>query len=285
MTVREWLTMAERRLEAAGVSSAKLEASLLAAHVLRVERSWLFAHPEAEFNELAGESVLARREAREPLAYILGWREFYGRRFRVSSAVLIPRQETEVLVEAALRYAPQNARLLDIGTGSGCIAITAKLERPDLDVTAVDISPDALEIANENAIDLKADNRFLISDVFKEITGEAFDVIVSNPPYIGREEPLMPEVVDNEPHLALFAEEEGTAFFKRLAIEGRTHLADGGVLLCEIGYCQFERTKSLFESQGWTLVQSIKDLGGHERVLVFTDAQPRLPRFPQDRVS
>jgi release factor glutamine methyltransferase len=270
MTVGEWLHMAERRLEAAGVSSPKLEASLLAAHVLLVDRSWLFAHPESEFNELAGESALSRREGREPLAYILGYREFYGRRFTVSSSVLIPRQETEILVETAIKYAKPNAKLLDVGTGSGCIAITAKLERPDLQVTAVDISEAALEVAQQNAEDLNADIRFLNSDCFTALTGEWFDLIVSNPPYIGREEPLMPEVSDYEPSLALFADDHGTAFLKQLAKEGKSYLADGGILMSEIGYQQLDRTRTIFEEQEWTFLESAKDIAGHDRVTLFS---------------
>ena len=143
MQLNEWLTSASARLGAAGVTAHKLEAQVLAGHVMLVDRTWVLTHSDHEVNELALEGVLQRRESGEPLAYILGYREFYSRRFRVDSNVLIPRQETECLVEAALALPSDNMRVLDIGTGSGCIAITLKLERPTWEVWATDISSSA----------------------------------------------------------------------------------------------------------------------------------------------
>ena len=148
MTVGDWIRQATEQLQRAGISTAKLEAQLLAAHALDRDRSWIAAHEDdLLFNEEQLSSCLLHRLSRFPLAYITGWREFYGRDFSVEPSVLIPRQETETLVLAALEVLPHGAHVLDLGTGSGCVAITLKLERPDLDIVACDISDEAIAIA------------------------------------------------------------------------------------------------------------------------------------------
>lgn len=269
MTLRHWLQTAAERLAAAGVDSPRLEAQVLAEHVLLVDRAWLFAHPEAEFPELAGETLLMRRLAHEPLAYLVGGREFYGRRFGVTPDVLIPRQETETLIEQALNLGPKGpAAVLDIGTGSGCIAVTLKLERPAWDVSAVDVSVRALAVAEENADVLGARVRLVESDGFAALLGEAFDLIVTNPPYIAEGEPLMPEVAEHEPAAALFSGPTGLEFYKRLAKEAPAHLNDGGLLLMEVGYTQAEPVRALFRRAGWEIVSSVCDMSGVERVVV-----------------
>ncbi|HEY0866800.1 MAG TPA: peptide chain release factor N(5)-glutamine methyltransferase [Fimbriimonas sp.] len=265
MTVQEWLREAEARLEAAGVESPKLEAQLLAGHVLGVDRTWLFANGGREFPEMAGEAILQRREGREPLAYILGYREFYGRRFAVDRRVLIPRHETETLVEKGLRIGGR--RVLDLGTGSGILAVTTKLERPEAEVVASDVSAEALAVARLNADRLGADIRFVLSDGFIGLLGEAFDLILTNPPYIGREEPLMPEVRDHEPHAALFAGATGMEFYEMLASQAQEHLLDEGVLLMEVGYRQAEAVAALFRRQGWQVPAIHPDLAGVGRVV------------------
>ncbi len=267
-TVAEWLRSAEARLQSAGVESPRMEAQVLAAHILRVDRSWLFAHPEHEFNDLAGENLLSRRLNHEPLAYLTGKREFFGRRFRVSPSVLIPRHETEILVEEVLKEASDAKRVLDIGTGSGCIAITCKLENSSLEVWATDVSGPAIEIARENAETLGAEIIFRLADLFPEADNK-FDLIVSNPPYIGREEPLAPEVVDHEPHLALYAEEEGLAIYRRLAQEAKGHLVVGGKIFLEVGYTQADKVVTLFEESGWSHVRTVMDLAGVPRCVVL----------------
>jgi release factor glutamine methyltransferase len=267
--LRDWLAQAAARLSAAGVESAPLEAQLLAAHVLRVDRSFLFAHPGHDFPELAGESLLQRRAAQEPLAYILGRREFYGRDFQVDRRALIPRQETEILVEAALRHSLDDARVLDVGTGSGCIACTLKLERPSLEVIALDVSPDALEVAQSNAEQLGAEVSFVVSDLFAGIGNEVFDLIVTNPPYIGRSEPLSAEVARHEPELALYGGAEGDELLRRLAREAPAHLTSGGILATEVGYRQASVAREIFEEQGWAHVETVPDLGGIPRVVVL----------------
>jgi release factor glutamine methyltransferase len=271
MELRDWLRFAEERLTRANFESPKTEAWMLAAHVLRVDRSWLLAHPETEFNDLAGETLLQRREAGEPLAYILGWREFYGRRFGVDRSVLIPRHETEVLIDAALSL-DQTAigEVLDVGVGSGVLAITLKLERPNWNVTGVDLSPEALATASANARFLKAQVRLINSDRFQALLGESFDLIVSNPPYIGRDETLPAEIAEFEPALALFAEEGGLAFYRQLAREAIACLNDDGLLLMEVGDRQSAAVRQIFLDAGWTPAGVWKDLLGTERVLGFT---------------
>lgn len=268
-TVAEWLRSAESRLHAAGIESPRMEAQVLAAHILRVDRSWLFAHPEQEFNDLAGEHLLVRRLNQEPLAYLTGKREFFGRRFRVSPAVLIPRHETEILVEETLREASSGSKILDIGTGSGCIAITCKLENPALEVWATDISGPAIEIARENAETLGAEIIFRLTDLFPTDSPATFDLIVSNPPYIGEDEPLNAEVVDHEPHLALFAEEEGYAIYRRLAHQAPAYLVPEGKILLEVGYQQADKVVALFEESGWSHVRTVKDLAGIPRCVIL----------------
>ncbi|MEI7576952.1 MAG: peptide chain release factor N(5)-glutamine methyltransferase [Armatimonadota bacterium] len=289
MTLGDWIPAATQRLEQAGIASPRLEAQLLAAHVLLVDRTYILTHPEAEFNELAGETLLQRREAQEPLAYILGYREFYGRKFRVTPSVLIPRQETELLIEEALQLSPGTrtppsaprpkggvtqhssnsqpptsnspTRVLDIGTGSGCIAITLKLERPEWDVWAVDISGAALQVARENAETLGAEITFRHSDLFSGLEGEKFDLILSNPPYIGVEEPLPDEIKNHEPPTALFADNQGLKIYQQLAATYRDYLTEEGTIILEIGQTQGKAVAELFNGQ------ILKDLSGNDRAV------------------
>lgn len=266
MRVDEWMRMASSRLAASGSQEFGTESQILAGHILLRDRAWVLAHPEAEIDELPGESLLTRRESGEPLAYILGYREFYGRRFAVRPGVLIPRQETEVLVETALAGLAKGGPVLDIGVGSGAIAITLKLERPDTAVTGVDISPKALEIARENAENLGADVRFFESDLFQAVEGEKFDLVVSNPPYVAKGDVLPREVSDFEPAQALFADDDGLAIYKRLAGEGKHRCAK---MIVELGAGQAPAVRGLFEKEGWTMEKIVPDLAGIDRVAVF----------------
>jgi len=272
MTIREWVQSAKARMTAARVESADLESQLLAAHVLMVDRPWLMAHPEEPFPEYAGESILFRRLSNEPLAYILGWREFYGRMFTVRPGVLIPRQETEVLVDTVLKWFPKRGSepisILDLGTGSGCIAITLKLENPRLKVVASDISVAALEVAIRNANDLGAEVNFIESDGFNHMGSECFRAIVTNPPYIGLGESIASEVTDYEPRVALFAGQSGLEFFERLAAEAANRLVTEGLLITEVGYRQAQRVADIFRDQGWTVMETVEDLAGIARVVV-----------------
>ncbi len=270
MTLAEWLKSARRRLDSACIEGASLEAQVLAAHALGVDRTFVLSHPEAAIDDPAIEPLLQRRENHEPLAYIVGRREFYGRSFRVGPGVLIPRQETETLVEVALafiRSSPETT-VLDLGTGSGCIGITLKLEQEDAFITASDISTEALEIASQNAEGLGADLQFVVSDAFDGLDGRRFDLIVSNPPYVGIHEALPPEVREYEPPIALYAGHTGLEFYEVLARNAAEHLTEGGRLMMEVGYRQAHQVTLIFESSGWHLDEVRKDLSGAERVVV-----------------
>jgi release factor glutamine methyltransferase len=285
VTVAEAVAAVEERLRRAGVEAARLEAQVLAAHALQVERPWVLAHAHDPFERWDELDTLAkRRESREPLAYITGWREFYGRRFAVTRDVLIPRQETETLVEAAL--AEEHVKdVLDVGTGSGCIAITLASERPDWTVTAVDVSEAALAIARHNVESLPSpeppdprtpertrtnpnEPELLRSNLFSALDGRTFDLIVSNPPYVAEADPLPPEVRDYEPHEALYAGPDGLEVYRRLAEEAHAFLRPSGALIVEVGDGQSEAVQRVFEEHGWHVERVVKDLSGTDRVLV-----------------
>jgi release factor glutamine methyltransferase len=271
MTLGQWLHEAHTRLEEAGVESARLEAQALAAFACGRDRAWLLAHPEENAPRGILETLLQRRLLREPLAYIVGSREFFGRSFLVNRSVLVPRQETETLVEAALERMPEGdpMEVLDVGTGSGCLAVTLALERPQARVTALDLSEEALQVARANAERLGAKLRFLPSDLFSELGEADFDRIVTNPPYVRPGEPLPPEVGLWEPAAALFAGSSGLEFFERLAELAPKRLRPEGLLLTEVGDGQSEAAAQTFSAAGWRVLERRKDLLGHERVLVL----------------
>lgn len=258
------MRLATARLDQAGIEAARLEAQLLAAHVELRDRSWVLAHPEAPLAEHAAEGLLQRRESGEPLAYILGWREFYGRRFAVDRRVLIPRHETETLVEVALNF--PGGRVLDLCCGSGCVGLTLALERPDWQVVLSDVSPDALAVAERNSTDLKARATLVCCDLVGGLSGP-FDLVVSNPPYVGRGAALPREVADFEPALALFAEEDGLHIYRRMAAELPRVMAPEGVLLAEIGDGMEDAVAGCFAA--WRQLGSWRDALGTVRVLGF----------------
>ena len=249
---------------------ARIEAHNLAGHALGVNRAWLVAHdrdalaPEAQARI---EPLIARRTAGEPVAYLVGAREFYGRAFKVGPGVLIPRPETEHLVEAALKRAPHNARTLDIGTGSGCIAITLKLERPDLQVGAVDVSADALKIARANATEWRVEIEFIESDLFSALDGREFELIVSNPPYIPEADAHLSQGdLRFEPRNALASGPDGLDAIRLIIDQAKRHLAPGGWLLFEHGYDQGEAVQDLLKTTGYAEVFLEQDLAGQPRV-------------------
>lgn len=240
MTVSELRTRWRSACERHGIDPR--DADAIVGEVLARPFSWLLAHDEDEVTEdVAGEveMLLRRRLAREPLQYILGHTEFFGRRFRVDSRVLIPRPETELLVEEILRVLPPGARVLDIGTGSGCIAVTLSLERPDLHVFASDRSVAALALARENCLALGARVRFTACDLAGSFD-RAFDAIVSNPPYVpaGDLPTLQPEVRDYEPEMALTPGQSGLEAVERILEDAPRVLLDRGPILLEIGFSQ-----------------------------------------------
>lgn len=249
-------------VRAAGVNPRDVD--ILLADVVGRSPAWLFAHGEEQIDPAAIELLMDRRMRGEPLQYIRGRTEFFGREFFVDERVLIPRPETELLVEAALKRAASGERVLDIGSGSGCIAITLERERPDLDVTSIDISISALTVASRNARKHSSLVRFVASDAFEGICGE-FDIIVSNPPYIplADYEHLATEVRDHEPRSALTPGSRGTEVIERILDARRAPL-----VLLEIGFGQLPDVRRV--AAGYEITEVIRDLAGIERVVVLS---------------
>ncbi|HEY5993098.1 MAG TPA: peptide chain release factor N(5)-glutamine methyltransferase [Gallionellaceae bacterium] len=254
-------------------SSARLEVQYLLQHVLGKPRAWLLAHAETILNpeQLADYGARLQQRLRgEPIAYILGEREFYGLKFKVTPATLIPRPETELLVEQALQRIPQErpCQVLDLGAGSGAIALSIAHERPKSGVVAVDASLAALEVAQENAARLGIRNaNFLHGDWYASLGGRRFDLIVSNPPYVAKNDPhLQQGDLRFEPASALASGTDGLDDIRRIVDGAGSHLEPGGWLLLEHGYDQAVRVRELLERAGFAEVFSVRDLGDIERV-------------------
>lgn len=270
MTRREALQSAAQRLIASGASDATLDAQWLLADAVGVPRLTMLADlncPLAEDEAARFSDMLTRREAGEPLQYVLGTASFMGHAFRVDARALIPRADTEALCEAAISTLPEDGALLDLCTGSGAIAIAVKLARPRARVTATDISEDALNVARENARALRADVRFVRGDLLSAVVGERFDVIACNPPYIptGDLDALQREV-RREPRLALAGGADGLIFYRRIIPEAPGHLPEGGVLLLEVGDDQAAAVADMAAAQFQT-INILRDLSGRERII------------------
>lgn len=251
--------------------TAQRDAELLLMHTARLTKTDLLTHPERALTERQinhYQAAIARRALHEPVQHIIGTQEFYGRSFIVNRLVLIPRPETEHLVEAALAIRPQPRRILDIGTGSGILAITLALELPHATITATDISPAALAVAQQNAQALGATGRirFLVSDLFAALDRRRFDCIVANPPYVSTSETLEPQVRDYEPATALYAGPDGLALYRRLIPDAFAHLEPGGHLLLEIGHGQRDALQNLLAQTGFDNIRFIDDLQSIPRV-------------------
>jgi len=269
-TIREVRAGARERAAREGVPPRDVD--LLLADALGREPVWLLAHDDETMGDDAARALdvaLGRRVAREPIQYIRGRCEFYTREFLVDERVLIPRPETELLVEKVVHSAGRGSRVVDVGTGSGCIAITLAAERPDLRVSAVDLSPAALAVASRNAKRLGARVAFAGSDLLSSSRG-VFDVIVSNPPYVAERERerLQREVVEWEPHSALFAGMDGMSIIERLLGEATRSLAHGGVVAMEIGWDQGEALRALAVAGSWQL-ELHPDLAGIPRIAML----------------
>jgi release factor glutamine methyltransferase len=240
------------------------DVDVLLADVTGRTTAWLFAHGEERIDPAPVEALVQRRIDGEPLQYIRGKAEFFGREFFVDDRVLIPRPETELLVEAAIARAANGARVLDVGSGSGCIAITIDRERRDLDVTSIDVSIGALAVAKRNARKYQSNVLFAASDAFDAIRGE-FDLIVANPPYIPRAdyEQLAIEVRDHEPRIALTPGPRGTEMIERIFAARRAP-----IVMLEIGFGQLAGVREV--ARGYQIVEIINDLAGIERVVILT---------------
>lgn len=254
MTIRSWLIDATARLKQNGIPSAKLDAELILSDVLCQSRTWLYVHYDDSLpNEklAAANSNLQLRINYVPVAYIVGHKEFYGREFLVTSDVLIPRPETEALVEFVLNNNFSSANILDIGTGSGAIAITLALELLASRVMATDISPAALKIARQNATKLGARVKFVESNLLANISNR-FELIVANLPYVDRTWEVSPET-KTEPELALFAEDNGLSLIKKLITQANQSLSTNGTLLLEMDPRQIEAVANFVNSYGYEI--------------------------------
>lgn len=250
---------------------ARADAERLLGHALGRSRSWLFAHANDAIDTAAVERIddlVARRAAGEPVAQITGRRAFWTLDLEVTRDTLVPRPETETLVELALaRLPPAPARVLDLGTGTGAIALSIATERPDLDVVAVDASTDALAVAARNAAACGARVRLLAGSWFAPVAGETFAMVVSNPPYLADDDPHRREGdLRFEPPLALSCGPEGLEAIREIVAAAPAHLQPGGWLLVEHGWTQGDAVRALFVAAGFTAVATAPDLEGRDRV-------------------
>lgn len=273
MTFRDAINVGEKILTMAEIADAKNDAWLLLTMACDIDRTYYYVHMDEKMDpsqKKQFETLIRKRAERVPLQYIIGEQEFMGLKFIVNSNVLIPRQDTETLVEEALKVIEPEMKVLDMCTGSGCIIISILKNTNQVEGFACDISKGALNVAKENA---KLNNVFVQferSDLFENVSSDMmFDVIVSNPPYIPTNEipMLMPEVSIFEPKEALDGSLDGLEFYHRIIKDGKTHLKDGGHLLFEIGFNQGQDVSNMMEYGGFSDIKVIKDLAGNDRVV------------------
>jgi release factor glutamine methyltransferase len=266
MTVRDQMAWAEQRLAEAGCDTPRLDAEVLLACALGCSRAELVmrgSEMASNGSDQRFRELVARREAREPVAYITGFKEFRRLRLSVDRRVLIPRPETELLVEVGLSL-PSNWRVADVGTGSGAVALALKDERPDLSVVGIDVSSGALDVARGNAARLRLDVMFRLGDLLAG--GDRYDAVLANLPYVASRavDSLAPEIVRYEPHEALFAGGDGLDFVRRLA----GMLEPVNVAALEVGFDQAKAVAGLLSEAGFSCVERLRDLAGHDRVIV-----------------
>ena len=271
MTFREAICFGEEKLNIAGIDDAKNDAWLLLTFICKIDRTFYYVHMDEDMSveQVAEyESVLNKRAEHVPLQYITGEQEFMGIPFHVNDAVLIPRQDTETLVEQALKVVRPGMKVLDMCTGSGCILISILKNIVDVEGYGYDISKQAINVAKENAKINNVNATFERSDLFEDVA-ERFDVIVSNPPYIPTDVigGLMPEVAVYEPMQALDGKEDGLHFYRRIIDKAADYLNPDGKLLFEIGHDQGESVSALMKEAGFKDVTVVKDLAGNDRVV------------------
>lgn len=279
MTYRECYEQGCRALQAAGIEEAALDARLLLEAVCGTNRNDLLVHGEQPVAPEAEEKYLnwiRQRAEHIPLQQLTGEQDFMGLTFSVNEHVLIPRQDTEILVEEVLKELHDGMRVLDMCTGSGCILLSLLHYSNDCEGLGVDLSAEALEVAGRNVLKVltpeKAEHaHFLQSDLFEKVEGK-FEIIVSNPPYIASAEveKLMPEVRDHEPRMALDGTEDGLYFYRRIIEEAGKHLVSSGMLFFEIGYDQGQAVSELMRTEGYCEVQVVQDYAGLDRVVLGT---------------
>lgn len=275
MNIADAISSASKRLDTAGVADPRRESASLLALALDKPNTFLIAHPEYELTtdeSALFESHFARREKREPLQYIAGKQEFYGLDFEVTPAVLIPRPETEILVEEAIKELTKldNPRFCEIGVGSGCISVSILANAPNATAVATDISAEAIKVARRNAKRHNVADRLTLieGDLFTGVDGK-FDMIVSNPPYVPDNdlEEMQPEVRDFEPHSALFSGSDGLDIIRKIVEQSREHLNSNGFLLMEIGIGHSGDLIEQFDPSIWKEPNFLSDLQGIPRML------------------
>ena len=277
MTYRELLEQGHNVLKEAGVGEAQLNARLLLEYVCHTNRNDLLVHGDRIMEDVCKDrylELIGRRAEHIPLQYLTGVQEFMGLEFAVNEHVLIPRQDTEILVEEVMRELHDGMRILDMCTGSGCILLSLLHYSNECQGTGVDISKQALMLAEENGhriLGEYAGVEWICGDLFENVTGR-YEFIVSNPPYIcsGVIPTLMPEVKDHEPFNALDGGGDGLSFYRRITEEGRSFLVSGGILYFEIGYDQAEAVCGIMEQAGFCSVKVVKDYAGLDRVVYGT---------------
>ena len=280
MTYRELYEYGESRLSEAGIAEAGLDARLLLEYVCHADRNELILYADRERNSMEEQfyrMVIEKRALRIPLQHITGEQEFMGLSFQVNEHVLIPRQDTEILVEEAMRHLGDGMRILDLCTGSGCILLSLLKYSNECEGVGIDISEEALKTARENAEKLGLDAVFLAGDLFGPLADfvsertpdRLFDMVVSNPPYIETAviDTLMPEVRDHEPFCALDGGADGLQFYRRILAEAPAHMRRGAVLLFEIGCGQGEAVARLMQEAGFVQVEVLQDYAGLDRVV------------------
>lgn len=278
LTIREAISWGSTQIQS---PDCKIDAKLLMLDVLKVSETMLFIEWEKKLNAeqlKQYEEKIKLRSKGVPTQYIIGTQEFMGLEFKVTPDVLIPRQDTETLVEEVVKALPKQKSLkgIDIGTGTGCIGISLAYLIPTLKMTLIDISKEALKVAKENIKTHCLENRvyLLKSDLLTDYKEEKVDLIVSNPPYITQEEmeDLMLEVKNYEPHLALTDGKDGLTFYKRIAKEAKDYLKEEGLLAFEIGYNQAKSVKTILKEEGYKEITIYKDLSHHDRVILARQA-------------
>jgi release factor glutamine methyltransferase len=272
MTYREAMNLGEQILNEANIVDSKNDAWLLLAMACKIDHTYYYMHideemPEELFHEY--DVLIKKRAERVPLQYITGEQEFMGLKFHVNSNVLIPRQDTETLVEEALKVVQPDMRVMDMCTGSGCVLISILKNVHGATGTGYDISKQAIIVAKENAKRNEVSAVFERSNLFEDAMEEPYDVIVSNPPYIPTEQiaSLMPEVADFEPVIALDGKEDGLYFYRKILSQCQAYLKPGGYLLFEIGYDQGTAVSAMLQEAGFQEVSVVKDLAGNDRVV------------------
>ncbi len=272
MTWQSALRRGEKLLAEAQIADSAVDAWYLMEYCAKIDRMWFLLNREKEMPEMIEkkyQEFLKKRSLHIPLQHLTGEQEFMGLPFHVNENVLIPRQDTETLVEAVLKVLKPGDKILDLCTGSGCIIISIVKLAQGVEGTGSDLSDKALQVARKNAEDLDVGVSFLQSDLFEQIE-ETFDCIVSNPPYIAtaKIEDLMEEVRDHEPHMALDGKEDGLFFYRNIVKEGRRYLKEHGWLCFEIGYDQGKAVSAMMENAGYQNVKVIQDLAGLDRVVM-----------------